>query len=169
MLISRLIKKIFFRHITPPPLPHLQHPISSNKCIGRLFQNQLWRWFAYSSGVLIPRLIEKPMRKKVAILTNCGIYKIFICINRIIIDHAPIGFSFDFFDFFRFFKGNVRIIYPMGRENETHYLKWTYLRKIGVKSHIIEEGAYNKNYPSYLRVFSKRSNHNRHLVRALSS
>ena len=66
-------------------------------------------------------------------------------------------------------KGNVRIIYPMGRENETYYLKWTYLRKIGVKSHIIEEGAYNKNYPSYLRVFSKRSNHNRYLVRALSS
>ena len=42
--------------------------------------------------------------------------------RQTIIDHAPVGFSFDFF-FSGEGKGNVRIIYPMGRGNETYYLK----------------------------------------------
>ena len=49
---------------------------------GRLYQNQLWRGFTYSRGLLLPRLIEKTMGKKIAILKHCGVYKQFICISR---------------------------------------------------------------------------------------
>ena len=58
----------------------------------------------------------------------------------------------------------------MGKKNETYCFKWTYdcyLRTGGVKSRIIEEGACNKNYPTELRVFSKRSNSDHHLIRFL--
>lgn len=60
----------------------------------------------------------------------------------------------------------------MGEENETSYFEWTYkfyLRRGGVKLRLFEDGAYNKNFPPELRVFSKRFNHDRNLLRALSS
>ena len=56
-------------------------------------------------------------------------------------------------------KGNLRIIYRTGEENETSYFKWTYncfLRRGEVKSRSIKDGAYNKDYPTELKVFSNR-------------
>ena len=44
-------------------------------------------------------------------------------------------------------KDNVKIIYPTVEEKKTNF-KWTsicYLRMGGVKLHLIEEGANNKN------------------------
>ena len=42
-------------------------------------------------------------------------------------------------------------------------------KKGGVRSHLIEEGACNKNYCSEPTVFSKISKPDRHLIKALSS
>ena len=39
----------------------------------------------------------------------------------------------------------------MGEENKAYYFKWTckcYSRRGGVKSRLIEEGAYIKNHPT---------------------
>lgn len=41
--------------------------------------------------------------------------------------------------------------------------------KDGVKSHLIEEGASNKNYCREPMVFSKRSNSDSHLIESFSS
>ena len=42
-------------------------------------------------------------------------------------------------------------------------------KKGGVKSNLIEEGAYNKNYCPEPTVFSKRSRPDRHLIKAFPS
>ena len=69
-------------------------------------------------------------------------------------------------------KENVRSIYPIRKENESHYFKWNYncfFGRAGVKSHLIEEGTYKKSYPPELRAFSKSSDPNRHFIRTVSS
>ena len=43
------------------------------------------------------------------------------------------------------------------------------LKKGGVKSHLIEEGAHNKNYCAEQKNFPKRSKPDRHLIKAFSS
>ena len=44
-----------------------------------------------------------------------------------------------------------------------------FFKEVWVKSHLIEEGAYNKNYCPEPTVFSKRSKPDRHLIKPYSS